>query len=204
MSQLVFNGNPSPISPALQCWQDLLTELESQQLGVDDVIASVHFDGDEVLQFRDSDALAVRLASVDEVRVVALSRDEVVRESIGQAESYLKSLGAAVLEVAELFRWHRLAEANAGLQELLSGIKLYVGLLRGIDLSIQASSAPTNEFIDEVLNPMASTLEEQIKAQANQDWMLVADILEYELAAQLNGFERVLTGFKSNSGVLAR
>jgi hypothetical protein len=204
MSQLVLNGNPTPISPAFQCWQDLLTELESQKLGADDVIASVHFDGDEVVQFRDAEALTVNLATVDEVRVTAVNRDQVVRETIGQAEAYLKNLETAVLEVAELFRRHNLPQANAGLQELLTGIKLYVGLLRGIDLSLQGSIAPTRELIDQVLDPMASTLEEQIKAQAQQDWMLVADILEYELAAQLKGFENILTAFKSHSGVLAR
>ena len=204
MSQLVYNGNLAPINPALQCWQDLLTELESQQLGQNDVIASVHFDGDEVVQFRESQALTTSLSSIDEVRVVALSREEIVRESITQAESYLRSLEAASIEVAELFRCHKVAQANAGLQELLGGIKMYVGLLRGIDLSLSGIAASSHDLIDQQLHPLAATLEEQIKAQAKQDWMLVADILEYELAGQLRAFENVVTAFKSQIGVCAR
>jgi len=203
MSQLVYNGNPAPMNPALQCWQDLLAELESHQLGANDVIASVHFDGDEVVQFRESQALTTSLSSIDEVRVVALSRDEIVRETITQAESYLRSLEAASVEVAELFRCQKVPQANAGLQELLMGIKMYVGLLRGIDLSLSGVEASSHEVIDQALHPLAATLEEQIKAQAKQDWMLVADILEYELAGQLTGFENVLTTFKAQSGVCA-
>lgn len=204
MPQLVFNGNPVPINPALHCWQDLLAELESRQLGPNDVIASVHFDGDEVVAFRGSEALTMNLSAIDEVRVTALDREEVAREAIVQAESYLHSLESAAVEVAEMFRCHKVPQANAGLQELLTGIKMYVGLLRGIDLSLSGAAASTHDLIDQSLNPMAATLEEQIKAQAKQDWMLVADILEYELAAQLTGFESILTAFKSHSGVCAR
>jgi hypothetical protein len=204
MPQLVFNGNLAPINPALHCWQDLLAELESRQLGANDVIASVHFDGDEVVEFRGSEALTMNLSTIDEVRVTAMGREEVAREAIAQAESYLRSLESAAVEVAEMFRCHKVQQANAGLQELLTGIKMYVGLLRGIDLSLSGAAASTNDLIDQLLNPMATTLEEQIKAQAKQDWMLVADILEYEVAAQLTGFESILTAFKSHSGVCAR
>ena len=203
MSRLVFNETSMPLGPALRTWQDLLSHLESQSLSRDEVITSVQFDGDDISNFRDEEALTTDLSPIEEVRVRAMARDELMRETIVEAEAYLRNLEAAAVNVAEMFRCQQLNQANKGLQELLSGIKLYVALLRGMDLSI-SGLAGTCEPIDKVLDPMAATLQEQIKAQGRQDWMLVADILEYELAAQLTAFEEVLNGFKTARGVAVR
>jgi len=192
-----------PLGPALRTWQDLLSHLESQSLSRDEVITSVQFDGDDISNFRDEEALTTDLSPIEEVRVRAMARDELMRETIVEAEAYLRNLEAAAVNVAEMFRCQQLNQANKGLQELLSGIKLYVALLRGMDLSV-SGLAGTCEPIDKVLDPMAATLQEQINAQGRQDWMLVADILEYELAAQLTAFEEVLNGFKAARGVAVR
>jgi hypothetical protein len=203
MSRLVLNETSMPLGPALRTWQDLLSHLESQRLSRDEVITSVQFDGDDISNFRDDNALATNLEAIEEVRVRAMARDELMRETIVEAEAYLRNLEAAAVNVAEMFRCQQLNQANNGLQDLLSGIKLYVALLRGMDLSV-SGLAGTCEPIDKVLEPMAATLQEQINAQGRQDWMLVADILEYELAAQLTAFDEVLNGFKTASGVAAR
>ena len=204
MSQLILNGESAQIDSALHTWQDVLANLESLQLGRDDVIASVHFDGDEVPNFRDGEALGVDVASVGEIRIVAKNRSELTLETIEEAEKYLQSLQAATVNVAEMFRCQQLSQANAGLHELLSGIKMYVALLRGLDLYVSGDSSAAHESIDDILTPMAATLQEQIKAQGHQDWMLVADILEYELAGQLTTFEEVLGTFKSKGGASGR
>jgi hypothetical protein len=204
MSHLILNGESAQIDSALHTWQDMLANLESLQLGRDDVIASVHFDGDEVTNFRDDEALGVDLATVGEIRIVAKSRSELTQNTIEEAEKYLQNLQAAAIQVAEAFRCQQLTQANAGLQQLLSGIKMFVALLRGLDLYVSGIASAANESIDEILDPMAATLQEQIKAQGHQDWMLVADILEYELAAQLTAFEEILNSFKSRNGVSGR
>jgi len=204
MSHLILNGESAQIDSALHTWQDMLANLESLQLGRDDVIASVHFDGDEVTNFRDDEALGVDLATVGEIRIVAKSRSELTQNTIEEAEKYLQNLQAAAVQVAEAFRCQQLTQANAGLQQLLSGIKMFVALLRGLDLYVSGIASAANESIDEILDPMAATLQEQIKAQGHQDWMLVADILEYELAAQLTAFEEILNSFKSRNGVSGR
>ena len=141
MSQLILNGESAQIDSALNTWQDVLANLESLQLGRDDVIASVHFDGDEVTNFRDEEALGVDVASVGEIRIVAKNRSELTLETIEEAEKYLQSLQAATVNVAEMFRCQQVSQANAGLQELLSGIKMYVALLRGLDLYVSGDSS---------------------------------------------------------------
>lgn len=199
MSLLAFNGNSAPLDPALQTWQDLLEDLESRQLGNDEVITSVQFDGDEIEHFRDESALALQLKTVDEVRIVAMGRREMLQSALRDAETHLEALETGVVEVADLFRTQQLNQANSCLHQVLSGIKMYVALIRGIDLSLTGLPKP-NADIDKLCEPLVLTLEDQIKAQAQQDWALVADILEYELANHLTAFHGVLETFKSAVG----
>jgi hypothetical protein len=201
MTQLAFNGNNLPVDPALHTWQELLTVLESRQLNENEVIASVHFDGDEVLNFRREDALNVRLSVVQEVRVEAMGQREMLRGAIQEAETYLPTLRASMLSVAELFRSERLDQANTQLQELFNGMKMLVALLRGMELSLSGVAAASESKVEQALRQMGATLEDQIKAQTQNDWMLLADILEYDLVPCLQAFDEILGGFKSQLGL---
>ncbi|HEX4997518.1 MAG TPA: hypothetical protein VFY29_04805 [Terriglobia bacterium] len=197
MSQLAFNGTCSTINPTLATWQELLTDLESRRLADNEVIASVSFDGDEVIQFREAAVLNTPLESLSEVRVEARAKDDMLRDAMEEAGQYLNNLKTATLDVAELFRREKLAEANPAISQLLEGIKLFVGLLRGIELSLSGIEVAGASVVERSLNAMGTTLEEQIAAQTALDWMLLADILEYDLLPHLSAFEDILAGFKS-------
>jgi hypothetical protein len=200
MTQLAFNGHSTSINPAFNTWQELLADLESKHLGKDDVIASVHFDGSEVLNFRRNEALTVPLRSVHEVRVEAIGQAEMLRGAIQEADTYLATLKTSMLDVAELFRGERVDQANPRLQQLFEGIKMFVALLRGMELSLPAGSAGEST-VEKALGKMGAVLEDQIKAQTAKDWMLLADILEYDFAPCLQTFEEILSGFKSQLGL---
>jgi hypothetical protein len=48
---------------------------------------------------------------------------------------------------------------------------------------------------------MGPTLESIIEAQNQHDWILVADILEFELLVHLSSFERSLVSFKDRLSI---
>ena len=199
MSQLAFNGNTTPIDGGLHTWQELLTDLESKRLSEDEVISSVHFDGDEVVYFRGDSALKVELDSVHEVRVEAIRRTEMLSGAVQESEAYLTSLKTSMVEVAETFRSGKPDQANARLQQVFEGAKMFVALLRGVELALPGAS--DESAVEKTLVQMGTTLQGLIKAQSEQDWTLVADILEYELASDFNTFEEILSGFRSRVGL---
>jgi hypothetical protein len=200
MSQLTLNGNHTPIDHGFQTWQQLLADLESNRLTDNEVIASVHFDGDEIMNFRQDEALKLPLDSIQEVRVEAIGRNEMLSDAVQEAEAYLASLNASMLEVAEKFRNGKPDQANPRLQQVFEGIKMFVALLRGVELSLDGPASAQGSTVEKTLEQMGKTLHDEIKAQTQQDWTLVADILEYELASDLHAFEEVLAGFKSRIG----
>ena len=201
MSQLAFNGNYTPIDSGFRTWRELLTELESKRLTENEVIASVQFDGDEIVHFRGDDVLKVQLDSIQEVRVEAVGRNEMLCGAVQEAETYLASLKTSMLDVAETFRNGRPDHANPCLQQVFEGVKMFVALLRGMELSLYGLSSSRDSSVETALVQMGKTLNDEIKAQSQQDWTLVADILEYELVSDLHAFEEILEGFKPRIGL---
>jgi hypothetical protein len=201
MTQLAFNGSSAPVNPGLNTWQELLTDLEASKLADNEVITSVHFDGDEIVHFRNADALNVSLNSLQEIRVEAVGRNEMLRSAVQDAHSYLSSLKSSMLEIAEMFRSERQDQGNARLQQLLEGLKTFLALSRGIELSICGMPTAESSAVEKAIEQMGPTLEDQIGAQSQSDWMLLADILEYDLAPNLKAFEDILVGFKTRLGL---
>lgn len=201
MTQLAFNGNTAPIDPGFHTWHELLTDLESRKLTDSEVITSVHFDGDEVVHFRNQDTLQIPLHSVQEVRVEAMGRNEMLRGAVQDAEAYLSSLKSSILEIAEMFRNERPEQGNPRLHQLFEGIKMFIALTRGMELSLCGIPTSEDSAVEKAMEAMRPTLEDQIGAQAQSDWMLLADILEYDLTPNLKAFEDILAGFKTRLGL---
>jgi hypothetical protein len=201
MTQLAFNGSTAPVNPALSTWEELLTDLEASKLAENEVITSVHFDGDEILHFRNVDALSIPLNSLQEVRVEASGRNEMLRSAVQDAQSYLSSLKSSMFEIAEMFRSDRSDQGNARLHQRFEGLKTFIALSRGIELSLCGISTTEGSVVEKAIEQMAPTLEDQIGAQAQSDWMLLADILEYDLVPNLKAFDDILAGFKARLGL---
>ena len=196
MSHVEINGINLPITPGVHTWNDLLYNLETQHLGRGKVITSVHFDGSEVLQFRDDDVLRRSLGSIEEVRVEAAPMETMVRSALGEAEGYLLTLQTSLAEVAETFRQEATEQANAKLSQVFEGIKMFAALLQGIELQVSGNFHQGRTSVAQILTDLGPTLESLIDAQTRQDWILVADILEFELLTNVSSFEQSLAGFK--------
>lgn len=194
--QLEINGINLPVHPGLHTWQDLLQELETKHLGQGRMISSVRFDGNEVLQFRETDFLNQSLHCLGEIQVQASPMEEMVRSAVTEAEGYLVTLQTSLVDVAESFRHQLVSEANGKLSQVFEGIKMLAALLQGVELSLsgQYQQGPTS--VAQVLAEMGPTLESLVESQGQQDWVLVADILEFELLANVSGFEQSLAAFK--------
>jgi hypothetical protein len=160
------------------------------------MISSVRFDGSEILQFREAECLNRPLQHLEAIQVQASPMEEMVKTAVTEAEGYLVSLQTGLAEVAEAFRHQLTNEANSKLSQVFEGIKMLAALLQGIELSLsgQYQQGPTS--VARVLTEMGPTLESLVESQNQQDWILVADILEFELLANLTAFEQPLAAFK--------
>ncbi|MEW5976513.1 MAG: hypothetical protein AB1898_11995 [Acidobacteriota bacterium] len=202
MSQIEINGVNLPVDPALHTWQELLESLEQKHLGRGKVISTVHFDGHLIETFRDLEQLNRPLHSIGEVQVKAVPMEEMVGEALKEAETYLLSLQTSLAEVAETFRHQLIDQANSKLSQVLEGIKMFVALLQGIELQLTSQYQTGTTIVEQQLVEMRPTLESLVEAQTQKDWILVSDILEFELLTNLSAFERTIQVYRQTLGAV--
>jgi hypothetical protein len=200
MPELEINGINLPVGPEVHNWNQLLQELESKHLRRGQAIVSVHFDGDEIIQFRSSEYLDRPLHSIGEVRIEAKPLQLMAKDAVQDAHRYLVNLQSSLADVADAFRNQLIDQANAKLSETFQGIKMLVSLLEGIELSLTGQYKSGSTQVENAVVEMGPTLESLIEAQTQQDWILVADILEFELICNLTALEQTVQDFKHKLG----
>jgi hypothetical protein len=201
MPELEINGISLPINPAISEWRELLEELESSHLEPGKVIGAVHFDGIEVNEFRNQSVLTRPIESIGKVRIEVIPLKEMVKTALIESETYLLNLQTALVDIAETFRQGRTDQANSRLTQAFEGIKMFVALLRGIELALANTPNKLPSTVEQIFEEMTPTLESLIEAQTQRDWILVADILEFELLANLTGLERAQVEFRQLLGL---
>jgi hypothetical protein len=116
-------------------------------------------------------------------------------EFFDEAGAAVGQLAGKVSHMAGLFRGHELQEANGGLAVL-------AGELRDVVVMISVMQGPlgvepdrlTIEGVspDEQIARLGGWLESLVAAQGSDDWLTVADILEYDLEPVLRAWTGVL------------
>jgi hypothetical protein len=196
MVQIEINGLETKLNPQPSTWRELLSDVETRCLKNDQVISSVQFDGNEIATFREEDVLQQPLGTVGQIRIAAVEMRELSLSALRDSEKHLESLTVSIVETAENYRNGHADISNEKLPHILKGIKLYMAILRGIELSVTQNDGKVPSLVETTIGQMKPVLEALIAAQRDRDWPLLADILEYEISAELSAFEPIAEEFK--------
>jgi len=119
---------------------------------------------------------------------------EMICDVLRDGCSYLDDLGRFLCAASAQFRMGNALEANGSLAELISGLELLVRTIDAVGSAMGAAfdaSLPENQSLDTFANSLNSVLREIVQAQERKDLVLLADLLEYELAPCLDGWKGV-------------
>jgi hypothetical protein len=188
MARILVNNEAHTIEIDVNTWGDLLAWADRTSAAQGRLVTAVRLDGVDEPSFRDA-ALAAR--ALDEVATVEFdvaSPASLVAESVDEALSGLDGLRQHALDVARRFRGTRVVFANQGLAELIQGLRTLVSLVDALGgamgLPIETltfDGRPALALIEDLGEPLASLGE----AQAREDWVTVADILEFDVEPAL-------------------
>lgn len=133
----------------------------------------------EDIDLKDVQSVDIRTQSVGEVAV------EITRELY----KVVTLMGEGATRVAELFRQADDAEALETYQDLLDVTRDFIGMvsvLRG-----EFALKDHKEFL-EASDQLSSLFTEMTDVLANEDWILLADLLEYEFLPAVNRWKKVV------------
>ncbi len=195
MPAIFINDVAHDLENPQQTWGDLLVALEERAAGEGLLLTGARFDGVDEPAFRAPDVTARPLSEVTRVDVETASPGAFLRQCLLEALQPLQNAADRAQTLSSIYRQHDVSSAHDGLTTLageLRGLTVLIGMLNGplgIDLASIASDGVSAEERVEELGALIDSL---VAAQESEDWVTVADILEFDLSPAIQNWVGLL------------
>lgn len=162
---------------------EVLDAVSKDQLQSDRLITEVQVNGKTFHLQEDEGASKVSCDEVESLAVTVRDSAEVIQQSVAETLAYIQDLTPLMLKTGEFYRLGRSQEANQLFSQCLDAvqrlfrscmvIKTALGVVQ-IDLDLK------NLLVLEGQGGALEIFQSMLEAQTHRDWILLADLLEYE------------------------
>ena len=196
--KLLINGKEETVSFMGETLGDLLSHIERKGVAQGNVIRSTQINGQE----SSADSSVVRKTPLSEIKILEIeisTLSDIINKNIDNAEAYLIRLIPGIEKSVELFRMGNEQEANKFFINIIDGIDWLSQVLDMI-LAAKAISPDTlfgGKSIQDRRTSLVSFTQQMVDANKNQDWVLLADLLEYEILPYYQEWSDLLPHFRS-------
>ena len=157
-------------------------------------IRRVWLDGKEVSSSA-QDTSKISAANVDLLELELAQLQDLLANNLTNAKAYLEKLIPGFQKAADLFRMGNEQEANQYYLQVLDGIDWFSQVVLTI------VNAQENKFeeksLEERQKELTGLMAQMLEANENQDWVLLADLLEYEMIPFYKDWQEVLSRFEA-------
>jgi hypothetical protein len=206
--KVTLNGNPCEVPSGVASFGDLVFFVEQQRLPPGEVLTVIALDGAELDEAEENAAASRPCSELEQVDFFSAEPLELAREGLEDAAELLPSLGADLPEVAAALRSGKVTEGLEMFSPCLEVVDWYVTLLRALDtllgrhdpaFRINPDTARDADDLSPEVDGTSLTTDsdgwrsfasvENLRqklvdielAQEQNDHLLLADLLEYEL-----------------------
>ena len=147
---------------------------------------------------------AFNLRDFDEIKITTMSQLELINGSLNAAITFLNEFKAGIVKTTDEIRW---GNSNAGFKNFsayLSGLTMFIQIMEKISqfLKIDYNNLVYDgKSVQSYFNDLEKILSSVLSTQVEQDYVLLADIVEFELKPNIEMFENILKdmSFKINN-----
>ena len=144
----------------------------------------------------DREALQKKPSDIDSLEVELANLKDLVATNLANALDYLKKLIPGFEQAADLFRAGNEQEANKYYLQILDGIDWFsqvVSVIMSPDEGETELPDTDDESLEVRQKKLTDLMSQMLEANENQDWVLLADILEYEMVPFYKDWEKILS-----------
>ena len=144
----------------------------------------------------DREALQKKPSDIDSLEVELANLKDLVATNLANALNYLKKLIPGFEQAADLFRAGSEQEANKYYLQILDGIDWFsqvVSVIMSPDEGETELPDTDDESLEVRQKKLTDLMSQMLEANENQDWVLLADILEYEMVPFYKDWEKILS-----------
>ena len=196
--KLLVNGKEETVSYIGETLGDLLLHIEKEGVPQGNVVRSIKIDGQESSP-NSPEAQKTPLSEIATLEVEISTLSDIINKNIENADAYLIRLIPGIEKSVELFRMGNEQEANKFFINVIDGIDW---LSQVLDMILTAKAiSPDTVFDGKSIQDRRASLvgltQQMVDANKNQDWVLLADLLEYEILPYYQEWSNLLPHFRS-------
>jgi hypothetical protein len=192
LMRMMLNSAEQPSTDLPANWGDLLQRLDRDANRRGEVVTAVRFDGVDEPTFRQPSQSARALHDLSVIELETATPASLLDDALMQAGLAAGVFAASAGQIGSAFRRRDLSNANERLTELGEGIRGLVWIVgtaaatRGVSLDPVAGA---DSAISMQLAALTGQLVSIVEAQQAQDFLTVADLLEYDLQPTLYSWQ---------------
>jgi len=195
--KLLINGKEEIFSHEGETLDDLLIFMEREHLAKGNVVRSIKLDGQES-SLDSSEVRKIPLSGIGTLEVEISTMLDIVNKNLDNAEDYIKRLIPGIEKSVKLFRTGSEQEANKFFINIIDGVDW---LSQVLDMILTAKGiSPDTVFNGKSIQDRRASLidftKQMLDANKNQDWVLLADLLEYEILPYYQEWSNLLPQFR--------
>ena len=201
MVQCMVDGSEQVLPGTLDDLTEVVDLLNSQCRKTGRFIAALKVDGRE-LEAVSQWYLPRKLQGIGTIEVTTGLSAQLAADAIGHADRTLGDLRGRLLQTVELFRSGNDQKGIKNFIELVTGLEWFVGTIGSVGDILQIDfSSPFRDGppLSQDVDAMNRILLDIIGAQERRDWVLLGDLLEYELEPQMERWQELLVQLRQLS-----
>jgi hypothetical protein len=178
--------------------EDILTEINERFIPSGQQLYQVHVNGEFFSERYPRESRYVELGEIARLEVRTVSDADMARfilnDAVRQGETLLKAIGQS----ASLFRVGSDEEANHYFAQVLEALRWLLqtgeGACQVLNLNLVDASPGRNIPVARYLSDLQDLLEEMQEIAEEEDYVMLADLLEYELSPMVQEWQKILQG----------
>ncbi|MGP0629787.1 hypothetical protein ACTRW9_08765 [Nitrospina sp. 32_T5] len=197
--KIFINGNEDNTSYTQTRLGDLLEHIQKETLNDDQFLFKIRIN-DQSMEFGSNESKEMLLTEIQKLEIETSTMNDMVNENIHNAIGYLERLIPGLQQVAQMFREGKQQQANQLFMDVVDGIDWFSQL---VELVVQARQLDVNntQYSGKTLSDRKEKLLQMTQAvlevHKNQDWIRLADLLEYEFLPYYEDWLEVLPQLKN-------
>jgi len=144
----------------------------------------------------DPETLQKKPADINSLAVELANLKDLVATNLSNALDYLEKLIPGFDQAADLFRMGNEQEANKFYIQILDGMDWFSEVIN-IVMDSEFEGSEHQDTLSLRQAKLTDLMSQMLEANKNQDWVLLADILEYEMTPFYKEWQTILTKLKN-------
>ena len=147
---------------------------------------------------------AFKLGDADEIKITTMNQLELLNGSLNAAITFLNEFKAGIVKTTDEIRWGNSVTGFKDFSAYLSGLTMFIQIMEKISQFLKVdynNLVYDGKSLQTYFNDLEKILSSVLSTQVEQDYVLLADIVEFELKPNIEMFENILKdmSFKINN-----